>query len=142
MRWRSFSLRTGFVVFTILSVTTCILAKHAWDNIQSERKRDTLQRELEITRSHLESGKIAFHQPVAEYLRLARPCQVESFGAYTIHDHGFVGGMGHGVTVISKNGRLVKAYGWSCLGGDTYFDGMDQLDETELGRLRSAVHRR
>lgn len=131
-----------FLVFTVLSVTVCVFSKRAWD----ERRHQELQDDYKATRSRLENGSIALHQRVVDYLRVAQPCQIKHFGPYAQHDHGFVGGVGHGITVISKRNRLVKAYRWGCVSGDTYFDAMNDAEESEFDRLyieaEYARHRR
>ncbi|MDX1929869.1 MAG: hypothetical protein SFV81_25300 [Pirellulaceae bacterium] len=77
-----------------------------------------------------------------DYLAMATPCEREELGRYSEFQHGFPGGVGHGVTIVSKDGRLTRAYFWSCVGGEEYFNGMTDEDETEFGKLWSWAHPR
>lgn len=134
------TIRNLLIATTIASIPVAISAKLEYERMRAERIAAFLQMELEATRSKLETGLICENQLVVDYLAIASPCEHEDYGRYSEFQHGFPGGLGHGITVVAKDGRLTRAYSWSCMGGDEYFDGTTDADTTEFGKLWSSAH--
>lgn len=128
MRWPRYKRKFWFVLFAVFPLPIAIVGSRAW----TEYRDYQLRRDYNAVCFHLERGDIYLGQPASEYLRMSNPCRIRTYGAYTSYDHGFVGGLGHGVTVVAKNDRLVRAYSWSCLGGETFFNGMAPFEEQTL----------
>jgi hypothetical protein len=125
----TYSLRTSFVTFTILLLATCIFGKHAIERYVAEQEYVQIENSLSEAIRLIESGKISTGMHVRDYTNLVTPVDRIEFGAFAEFRHGFIGGLGHGVTIISKNDRLVKAYSWSCCGGDSFFNTMTSAEE-------------
>jgi hypothetical protein len=134
MTFPKYSLRTGLIVFTVCLICVSIVGKREYDRRRAQQISEQLRSELETTRTNIENGQIHVDLPVATYLKIASPCEIQRYDGFTEYQHGFTGGLGYGLTVVAKNDSLVKAYSWSCLGGDTYFNSMTKSEETELDR--------
>lgn len=129
-----YSLRTGLIAFTVCLICVSIVGKREYDRRRNQKISEQLRSELETTRTNIENGQIHDGLSVATYLKIASPCDIQNYDGYTEYQHGFTGGLGHGLTIVAKNDRLVKAYSWSCLGGDTFFNSMTEAEEKELDR--------
>ena len=128
------------IVVSFLSVSFAVYGTMEINRRRAETIRLELQRELDATNESLLSGTISLHQSVEKYLSLAQPCLADRYGPYSVFKHGFPGGCGHGITIVSKKGKLVHAYSWSCLGGKEFFNTMTDSDDAELDRLWFIVH--
>lgn len=107
------------------------------DHFRSAQVRMRRQNELESTRKLISQGVIYSGQPISEYLALTDPCERDQYGRYQEFQHGFPNGLGHGITVIAKDGCLIKAYSWSCLGGEEFFNSMTDFDVDEFSTQSS-----
>ncbi len=134
------TIRQILIVTTIVSIPIAICTKLEYDRIRTEQLRSFLQLELQATKDKLKLGRISENQLVIDYLAMADPCESQHYGRYSEFQHGFPGGLGHGITIVSKDGRLKRAYSWSCLGGEEYFNGMMDAENTEFDKLWSWAH--
>ena len=107
------TIRNLLIATTIASVPIAIYGKLEYERMSAERIASLLRLELEATRNKLETGLICEDQLVVDYLAMANPCESEDYGRYSEFQNGFRGGLGHGVTIVSKDGRLTRAYSWS-----------------------------
>ena len=134
------TIRAILIATTIASIPIAISGKLEYERMRAERVALLLQMELEATRNKLDVGLICENQRVVDYLAMAKPCETEDYGRYSEFQHGFPGGLGHGITIVSKDGRLILAYSWSCMGGEEFFNGMTEADSMEFAQLRSWAH--
>jgi hypothetical protein len=64
---------------------------------------------------------------------------IKHLGPYSEFQHGFPGGLGHGITIVSKDEKLMRAYFWSCMRGEEFFNAMTENDQNEFDKLWSTA---
>lgn len=118
----------------ILLALICVVFMFAIPSVYADKKAPESNNYQKAMRG-LDTKKVRGNLPAEKMFDLCIPDWKRNLGHFTEYEFDLLPGF-HGLTILAKNGRLVRATEWSCTYCRTYFDELSAEDEKRYQKLR------